>query len=459
MRKLYILLVAIAATLCCKAQVECQPGMLSQLVTDHNITSLTVSGAMDARDFKFVAQKLDKLVSVDLSNVEIKAYDNLSSPVLGTEYDNPAGTVPTMAFAGKQALTTVLLPKGGTGVGTAAFAACPKLTTVVAGDALTSIGDYAFSGCNALVSITLPASLSYVGQGAFSRCPALTTFTVSNVGTPASSLDIADEAFLDCRALSKFTASNVTTIGNSAFAGTAMTDVNLMHCSKLHSIGDYAFALSGTSRAIMPTSLKKLGKGIFIYSDALDQVTLPKDVETVGDYAFAGNSKLVAVDLGGAKEIGAYAFYDARSLQDITIPQRTTYIGTRAMAGTTSLMRVMSPSKEMAMLGDDVWEGVNQHDVLLYVPISAIDDYKSAQQWREFSVLGCVLLGDVNADDVIDISDVNELLNIILTSDEGYPFQADANQDGIVDIADVNTIINFILSVKEPQYIFVTPNE
>ena len=51
--------------------------------------------------------------------------------------------------------------------------------------------------------------------------------------------------------------------------------------------------------------------------------------------------------------------------------------------------------------------------------------------------------GDVNSDSEVNISDVNALLDLILSS-ESIPV-ADVNADGEVNISDVNTVIDLIL--------------
>jgi len=55
--------------------------------------------------------------------------------------------------------------------------------------------------------------------------------------------------------------------------------------------------------------------------------------------------------------------------------------------------------------------------------------------------------GDVNNDDVVDVSDINILLNIILGNDSAanYDGRADVTGDGSVDVSDVNAIINIML--------------
>ncbi|MCQ2289063.1 MAG: dockerin type I repeat-containing protein, partial [Muribaculaceae bacterium] len=54
--------------------------------------------------------------------------------------------------------------------------------------------------------------------------------------------------------------------------------------------------------------------------------------------------------------------------------------------------------------------------------------------------------GDVNGDGVVDITDVNILLNIVLGKDSASKYPgADVNGDGTVDITDVNTVLNIVL--------------
>lgn len=53
-------------------------------------------------------------------------------------------------------------------------------------------------------------------------------------------------------------------------------------------------------------------------------------------------------------------------------------------------------------------------------------------------------LGDVNDDGEIDISDVQELTNLILSSDElSFNAAYDFNDDGEIDISDVQSLINY----------------
>ena len=54
------------------------------------------------------------------------------------------------------------------------------------------------------------------------------------------------------------------------------------------------------------------------------------------------------------------------------------------------------------------------------------------------------MYGDVNGDGVVNITDVNHIINIILSG--GYDSSSDVNSDGQVNITDLNVIIGIILN-------------
>lgn len=63
------------------------------------------------------------------------------------------------------------------------------------------------------------------------------------------------------------------------------------------------------------------------------------------------------------------------------------------------------------------------------------------------SVVPSVLMGDVNGDGTVDITDINALVNILLgtASPDDYknPY---VNDDDVIDIVDVNIVISLIVS-------------
>ena len=63
------------------------------------------------------------------------------------------------------------------------------------------------------------------------------------------------------------------------------------------------------------------------------------------------------------------------------------------------------------------------------------------------------LLGDVNQDDHVNISDVTSLISYLLSSDSDTygTTNADVNRDGLITIADVSVLINHLLNGGEPN--------
>ena len=100
-------------------------------------------------------------------------------------------------------------------------------------------------------------------------------------------------------------------------------------------------------------------------------------------------------------------------------------------------------------LGMDVWAGVNQPSIPLITPSAEAESlYKEADQWMYFFFAPSFLLGDVNNDGLVNIADVTDLIDYILTGNDEFVnvLAADVDQDGVVSISDVTTLIDAILT-------------
>ena len=94
------------------------------------------------------------------------------------------------------------------------------------------------------------------------------------------------------------------------------------------------------------------------------------------------------------------------------------------------------------------YQSYRYDQVTLYVPMESLEAYRAHEEWGKFSHIVPFIgagPGDVNGDGKIAISDVTNLINLLLSSDE-LPAYADVNNDGVVSIQDITALINKILT-------------
>ena len=446
--------------------METTPGTLCDNVDDMSITSLTLTGEMDARDFRFIADSLRQLTEIDMSGVNIVAFSDPRNPVFLTLTDYAAQSIPALAFFDMQ-LTQVVLPPSLKSIGMGAFAGCDHLATIELPATVDTIGGYAFNG-SGLTTVNVPASVKYVGEGAFSNCQALTSANVeasvlgANVFKADGQLatvtlgpqvtDLGNGAFNGCYALTSIVmpeGSALARVGDEAFIRSGLTSINLENLNSLSSVGEWAFAQSALEQLTLPASLATIGQGAFFYAPSLVKL-VAEDVSEIPAYMLAGTQGLALDSLpDGVKTIGDYAFYCNNQAAQFYLPASVAYIGSYAMAGMTGLEYITSLATEVPALGDNVWEGVDQPAVKLEVASNEVaDDYAQANQWKEFHILRAYLLGDANDDGTVDVLDVTTIINYILGKNpDPFVFNAaNVNGDETVDVMDITLVINYILT-------------
>lgn len=269
------------------------------------ITSLTITGTIDARDFKVMRDNMPLLATLDFSAVNIATYTGTAGTGAASSIVYPANEIPQWAFcysavSGKSSLTTpIVLPASVTSVGLRAFSSCTGLKGITFGNALTNISDEAFSNCISLSgTLTIPATVTKIGNSAFWICGKLTgNLVIGNLVT-----SIGTQAFQSCVGLTSVTIpASVTTIGEYAF----------MSCTGLTSIKDYSkvpqtigsVTFSGettTCTLHVPVGTKTIYKAATYWSaftnitdDLVDTAISDASMSTVNIY---GNSTDIIVD-------------------------------------------------------------------------------------------------------------------------------------------------------------------
>ena len=440
-----ITLLAVMAIHAVALDVAITAGGLKDKVNDKTISSLTVTGTMNAADFYFITDNLHQLTTIDLSGARVVSCRLPELRYMNNDFG--ADELPLGGLADLP-LTHVVLPDSLKVIGKGALLGCGQLTEITLPSSLESINDYAFAACSALTAVVLPASVTTVGTGAFMRCTALESITVESSSRLTT---LGDFALMDCPALRSVNLGPaLTTIGERAFAGTGLRELDLTANRSLTTIGDWAMVMTPVEQANMPNGLTHLGDGAFLYDTQLAAINLGDKLAQVGDYLLTGTSLAGTLKLPRVDTVGDYALYNVSSLSVVELPSSLTFMGDSAMAGMTGLEALACQASKVPDLGVGVWAGVNQGAIPLTVPYSARFQYQAADQWQEFLVKSYGVPGDVNGDGEVTIADINTLIDIILNdgigSDEETLIRADVNMDGEINVADINAVIAILLS-------------
>ena len=419
MRKTLLFSVLLVITIVTQAQVSktlnvAAGGLASALTSEEKstITNLTVTGTIDARDFKTIRDYMFLLTNLDLSNAKVAAYTGIEGTVGSQVNVYPANTFPASAFDYsnnsnyKSALVSVAIPSSITAIDVAAFKYCINIKSITIPLSVISIGQEAFSGCTGFTSFNIPSSVTTIGKSAFSYCTGLKSITF-----PLTVTSIGDQVFEGCIGFTSFNIpSTVTSIGSGAFADcTGLVSVNIP--SSVTTIGDYAFAgCTGFSSFSIPSSVTSIGKSAFAQCDNLASIIIPSSVTSIGETAFVYCGKLASVIISnGVTSIGGWAFQSCTALTSVDIPSSVTLIGYNAFGSCSSLTTVKIRSSVVSIASfafsncsslssfyiyssslinistsQTVFNNVNKTVCNLYVPIGLSGAYKAANQWKDF---------------------------------------------------------------------------
>ena len=152
------------------------------------------------------------------------------------------------------------------------------------------------------------------------------------------------------------------------------------------------------------------------------------------------------------------AFENAEGMTSIEIPNTITSIDSGAFSGCTAVTAIRCMAHTPPICGSMALDGINKKECILYVPKGFVEDYRSADQWKEFLLIEegdmpASLRGDVNGDGEIGMPDVMFIVNYILgTPAEIFDAEAaDVNLDGEIGMPDVMFIVNYILDGRFPD--------
>ncbi len=313
------------------------------------ITSLSLSGIIDARDFKTMRDEMPALTTIDLSDVTIAAYSGTEGTGVTNISFYEANSVPWYAFydgtVSKTSLKSIILPASVTSIKPLAFKSCDGLSSINIPSQTTSIGYYAFSGCKGLTNITIPSSVVSISYDSFYMCRAL--FNVDKNNQNYSSID-------------------------GVLFNKKQTEL-------------LQFPALKTGNYTIPSSVISIGEYSFDYS-TLQNISIPASVTTIGEFAFC-NSTLQNISIPvSVTTIGEFAFGNCYELTAVTIPSSVTTIGEWALGSCFKLSTIYAYSASPVNLNSSpyVFANVDKNNCILYVPNGSKTAYSEADQWKDF---------------------------------------------------------------------------
>lgn len=288
--------------------------------------------------------------SADAPHAMRPAY--IPSAKTGT-YRIPDGVdiIPRAAFTGSM-IEKVIIPASVTTIEAEAFADCAYLSSVVfeqpgLGKPSLTIGERAFKNCELLTSVTLPARLQNISLQKYVQ-------RNSSFESLDELTEDAPDAFLGCTALERIDVAYNASAVYTAADGVLFTDSGrtLVYFPAAKSASDYVFPTtvrSVAAGAFLGCSLSgalNISAGITSIGDfafagtAISEVSFASDgvglsAVTVGAYAFYGCEDietLTFADGSNVTELGTGAFKDCEKLPEVVIPASMKTVGDEAFA-------------------------------------------------------------------------------------------------------------------------------
>lgn len=189
------------------------------------------------------------------------------------------------------------------------------------------------------------------------------------------------------------------------------------------SIGEYAFAYCSISSVTIPFGVTSIGGHAF-YSCSLTAIDLPEGVTSIGNSAFCG-SDLVSITIpNSVTSIEKFTFSVCPNLTTITISGSVKSIDYQAFY----LSNLESITCESVIPPTINHSGLSSVDssIPIYVPALAIEAYKSAECWSEYTnilPIGVVASGTCGDNLTWELTDVGRL--VIEGEEEMYDFSSE----------------------------------
>lgn len=385
-------------------------GTLQNLLTEteaNTLTTLVISGNIDARDFVFLRDKAKTVSDIDMSAATINAYSGIDGTNTGIQTEYAANEIPIYAFYNpflltyKSSLVSFKFPTNCTSIGYLAFYYNWNLAgSVYIPSSVKNISDYAFYGCFSITAFNTPNSnqrYSTLNGVLMSKAQdSIFVFPLAKTGTysiPSTVKHIGSSAFENTSALSAITlTSTIESIGSYAFCNSSGITGTLTLPANLKRLDDGAFygCYNLTGTVYIPASLTEMGNYCFLESNNIQSFnvnSLNAAYSSYNDVLYSKNRDTLFICPGGktgtfeipasVKLIGSHAFYKCNKIgTTLTIPAAVDYIGYYSFYGCTMISNFIVNSSNLYFKSENGVLLSKSGDRLISCPVSKSGEYQ-----------------------------------------------------------------------------------
>ena len=435
MKKTLLILVALITATIAFAQTEIN-GIYYNLNDETKTAEVTDYNNSYSGDITIPEKVTYNSTEYSVTSIGDGAFRDCSS-LTSVSIPNSVTSIGASTFAGCSSLTSISIGNSVNLIGNSAFSSCSSLTSITIPNSVTSIEGFAFAGCSSLTSISIGNGVTSIGTHVFDWCPALDTLICNSNNNLSFNMDIYFNIF-KIPTLRYLTApavvfNNVTEENQTEFSN-KLTEVhisdgdldengfNFINRSKksLHTI-DLAGATNTTINDLafydcyklenltLPKNVETIGYKAFAECIHIKQLEIPTTVtnieerafencrsiselafeegsqlESIGSWAFYNNHALESLELPeGVKEIGDAAFYGCNYVEEIVIPASVERIGDNGFALCNQVKRMEVRATTPPTIEAKTFYQVSR-DIDFVVPAEARNAYAQDEYWREF---------------------------------------------------------------------------
>lgn len=262
----------------------------------------------------------------------------------------------------------------------------PNLSKVNLPEGMRYISEYGFGMCDSLRTIKLPSTIETLDIAAFYLSG------LDSISIPASVTMIDNAALGGCRKLSKFVLEDGDAEIMIGFYPTMMGNNPMFFASPLKEVycGRKMNYMTGANYSYSP-----------FYNDTILETVKFGDIPVRLTIREFGNCKMLKSFTAGngLQQIASNAFAGCISLDSISIGSALQSVDASAFSECAAVGKFYCMATTPPIVRNNGASSIDQSTCVLYVPASALADYKAAPWWRDFfSIEG---VGDADGIDLI----------------------------------------------------------